>query len=179
MGGFMASEEAALEMLDDPHGTMLDARRVTLRRGPAGQFRCEVEGDRCYLDVRASRCFPLARPGRYVALFEGMTGEIGVIPDPRELDRESQEVLEEILERRYFLPVIERVKWAREEYGVVYWSVETDQGPRDFVCRGLRDAVTEVSEGRLLIVDVDGNRFEIPDYTRLGRAIEVMLDRVL
>jgi len=175
----MSLEETAIETQDDLHGTVLDARRVTLRRGPRGQFRCEVEGDRCYLDVRASYCFPLAKHGRYVALFEGMTGEIGVIPDPRELDRESQQVLEEILARRYFMPIIERVKWVREEYGVVYWSVETDRGPRDFVCRGLRDAVVEVADTRLLLTDVDGNRFEIPDYTQLGRAVQVMLDRVL
>ena len=158
---------------------MLDPQRVALRRGPSGQFRCEIADDRCYLDVRAAYCFPLGLHGRYVALFEGLTGEIGVLPDPRELDPESQQVLEEIVERRYFIPIIERVKWVREEYGVVYWSVETDRGPRDFVCRGLRDAVAEVSESRLLITDVDGNRFEIPDYTCLGRAVQVMLDRVL
>jgi len=77
------------------------------------------------------------------------------------------------------MPIIERVKWVREEYGVVYWSVETDRGPRDFVCRGLRDAVVEVGDTRLLLTDVDGNRFEIPDYTQLGRAVQTMLDRVL
>ncbi len=175
----MSQAEAALDKPDDAHGTMLDAHRVTLRRGPGGQFRCEMEGDRCYLDVRAAYCFPFAMPGQNVALFEGMKGEIGVILDPQELDRESRRVLHEILQRRYFVPVIERVKWVREEYGVVYWSVETDQGPRDFVCRDLRDAVTEVSEGRLLITDVDGNRFEIPDYTSLGRAVQTILDRVL
>ena len=158
---------------------MLDPKRIALRRGPRGEFRCEVADDRCYLDVRASYCFPLAAHGRYVALYEGMKGEIGVLPEPRELDSESQQVLEAILERRYFTPIVEGVKWVREEYGVVYWSVDTDQGPRDFVCRGLRDSLVEVTEGRLLIADVDGNRFEIPDYLQLGRAVQIMLDRVL
>jgi hypothetical protein len=75
--------------------------------------------------------------------------------------------------------VIERIKSIREEYGVVYWSVETDHGPRDFVCRGLRDSLVELSDGRLIVSDVDGNRFAIPDYTNLSRAAQAVLDRVL
>jgi hypothetical protein len=77
------------------------------------------------------------------------------------------------------VPVISHIKSLREEYGVVYWSVETDQGPRDFVCRGLRDSVVELPDGRLIITDVDGNRFDIPDYTQLSRAAQTILDRVL
>ncbi len=158
---------------------MLDPKSVRLRLGPGGEFRCELEGDRCYLNCRASRCFPFSDRRHYLALFDGLKGEIGVIYDARELDPESREVLERILERRYFIPIIERVKWLKEEYSVVYWSVETNMGPRDFVCRGLRDAVTELEEGRLIVTDVDGNRFEIPDYNQLNRATQALLDRVL
>lgn len=158
---------------------MLDPKVVRLWLGPGGEFRCELKGDRCYLNCRASRCFPFSNRRHYVALFDGLTGEIGVIYDPHDLDAESRGVLERILERRYFIPIIERVKWLKEEYSVVYWSVETNMGPRDFVCRGLRDAVTELEEGRLIITDVDGNRFEIPDYNKLNRATQALLDRVL
>jgi hypothetical protein len=138
-----------------------------------------VEDDRCYLNCRASWCFPFSDRRRYVALFDGLKGEVGVVHDPSELDESSREILAEMLERRYFVPVIERIKSIREEYGVVYWSVETDHGPRDFVCRGLRDSLVELSDGRLIVSDVDGNRFAIPDYTNLSRAAQAILDRVL
>ncbi len=157
----------------------IDPATVRLWRGPQGEFRLEVAEDRCYLNCRASRCFPLSDRRHYVALFDGPTGEIGVIYDPRKLDEDSRTLLDEMLERRYFIPVIERVRSVREEYAVVYWSVETNLGRRDFVCRGLRDSVNELSDGRLLITDVDGNRFEIPDYTVLSRAVQTVLDRVL
>ncbi|MGQ9729716.1 MAG: DUF1854 domain-containing protein [Candidatus Zipacnadales bacterium] len=157
----------------------LDPTTIRLFRGPLGEYRLELTGDRCYLNCRASRCFPFSDPEHYIALFDGLKGEIGVIYDPRELDPESQEVLVEILDRRYFLPTIQHVKSIREEYSVVYWSVETDEGPRDFVCRGLRDAVNELHDGRLIITDVDGNRFQIPDYTLLSRSVQATLDRVL
>lgn len=158
---------------------MLDPNRLRLWLGPGGEFRCQIEGDRCYLNCRASRCFPFSDRRHYIALFEGLKGEIGVIYDPHQLDAESRRVLDQILDRRYFVPIIQRVKWLKEEYSVVYWSVETNLGPRDFACRGLRDAVTELEERRLIITDVDGNRFEIPDYDELSRAAQALLDRVL
>lgn len=158
---------------------LLDQARVKLFRGPHGEFRLELRDDRCYLNCRAAWCFPFSNRRYYVALFDGLKGEIGVLRDPYELDPESRRVLEEMLDRRYFVPIIERVKSIREEYGVVYWSVETNYGPRDFVCRGMRDSVTELPDGRLIITDVDGNRFEIPDYTQLSRATQMILDRVL
>jgi len=158
---------------------VLDPARLRLSRGPRGEFRLVIEDDRCYLNSRASWCFPFSNRRHYVALFDGLKGEIGVVYDPATLDEESRAILAEMLERRYLVPIVERVKSIREEYGVVYWSVETNHGPREFVCRGLRDSVIELAEGRLIITDVDGNRFEIPDYTQLSRSTQAVLDRVL
>ena len=158
---------------------VLDPARLRLSRGPHGEFRLVVEDDRCYLNCRASWCFPFSNRRHYVALFDGLTGEIGVVHDPAALDEQSRAILVEMLDRRYLVPIVERVKSIREEYGVVYWSVDTNHGPREFVCRGLRDSVIELAEGRLIITDVDGNRFEIPDYTQLSRSTQAVLDRVL
>ena len=158
---------------------VLDPARLQFSRGPHGEFRLEVRDDRCYANCRASWCFPFSNRRNYVALFDGLNGEIGVVHDPEDLDEQSRAILTEMLERRYFVPTVERVKSIREEYGVVYWSVETNHGPREFVCRGLRDCVIELAEGRLIITDVDGNRFEIPDYTQLNRSTQAVLDRVL
>jgi hypothetical protein len=163
----------------DGETQLLDATTLRLSRGPYGEYRLEIRDDRCYLNCRASRCFPFSDRRHYLALFDGLKGEIGVVHDAGQLDAASREILDEMLERRYFIPIVERVKSIREEYGVVYWSVETAQGSRDFVCRGLRDSVVELADGRLIISDVDGNRFEIPDYTELSRSTQMVLDRVL
>jgi len=168
-----ALESAAAE------GHTLDPDRMRVRRGPLGEFRCELDGDRCYLNCRASRCFPLSDRERYIALFDGLKGEIGVLGDLRKLDETSRKLIVEMLERRYFIPVIEHIRSIHEEFGVVYWSAETSAGPRDFVCRGMRDSVQTLSEVRLLVTDADGNRFEIPDYTTLSRSVQAVLDRVL
>ncbi len=176
--------ESRTDPLEARHGLAggsqtLDPSRVHITRGPLGEFRCEIEDDRSYLNCRASRCFPLSGRDRYVALFDGLKGEIGVLEDMRGLDEESRGLVAEMLDRRYFIPVISRVKSIREEFGVVYWSVETSAGPRDFVCRGMRDSLQSLSDARVLVTDADGNRFEIPDYTVLSKSAQAILDRVL
>ena len=87
-------------------GRMLDPAALRITRGPLGEFRCEIDGDQCYLNCRASRCFPLSNRDEYVALFDGLKGEIGVLRELSELDQTSREIVSELLERRYFLPLI-------------------------------------------------------------------------
>ncbi len=162
-----------------PERQTLDPSTLRMTRGPLGEFRCEVDGKCCYLNFRASRCFPLSNRKRHIALFDGPKGEIGVLHDLSELDETSRELVSELLERRYFIPLITHVKSIREEFSVIYWSVETNVGPRDFVCRGMRDSLQSLSEARILVTDADGNRFEIADYAALSRSAQAILDRVL
>jgi len=164
---------------DELPPVLLDPARLRFRRRPGGNLQLEIEGDRCYLSVRATRCFPFSDPRHYIAVVYGKTEEVGVLKGFRKLDPESRGLVEEDLERRYFIPVITRVVSVREESGVSYWNVETTRGPRDFVVRGLRDSLTELEEHRMLLTDVDGNRFEIPDYTALGARAFLLLDRHL
>ena len=66
----------------------------------------------------------------------------------------------------------------REEFGATYWTVETDRGRREFVVRHMRDNAHYLSATRLLITDVDGNRFEVPDMSKLDSESYDLLSRV-
>jgi hypothetical protein len=57
--------------------------------------------------------------------------------------------------------------------------VETDHGQREFVAKGLRDAIVDLGDGELLITDVDGNRYRIADWRKLNVASRRFLDRVV
>ncbi|RLI06322.1 hypothetical protein DRO22_01340, partial [Candidatus Bathyarchaeota archaeon] len=50
---------------------------------------------------------------------------------------------------------------------------------RDFVIQGVQDNIVWLGERRLLFVDVDGNRFEIPDYSSLDKKSASLLEEVL
>ena len=121
-----------------------------------------------YDRVTVHRAFPFTDPESYLSIREpdGKAREIGMVKALSELEPDQQEMLREQMNLRYFTPVIKKILDVREEYGYSYWDVETDRGG----CRFTADnnGVTKLSQTRLIISDVDGNRFELPDVTVLS-----------
>jgi len=65
------------------------------------------------------------------------------------------------------------------EVGATYWTVETNRGPREFVTQSLQENAVWLSERHLLLLDVDGNRFELPDIARLDPRSRQLVERIL
>jgi len=156
---------------------LIDVAQVRLEAWASGVRL--IAPDRCYLTVRAVRAFPLSEASRYFVLLDGANQEIGVIRNPRELDAESRRLLDRMIHEHYFIPVIKRIRLLREEFGVSRWVVETDRGEREFFVREPRDNVFSLGEGRVMVVDADGNRYDIPDAAELDPASLHRLERYL
>ncbi len=152
---------------EPPKDHILDPAKLCVSRGPDGTARLEIEGDRCYMMVRAARLFPITRRRELISLSDGADEEIGLIQNLRQLPKPMRRIVLEELRKRYFVPLITRVNDLKDEYGVLYWSVETTRGSRDFVVRDVRDNIREFPGGKLEITDVDGNQFEILDFEAL------------
>jgi len=150
----------------------LDPRRVTFRRNKRGQLVLILRDGEVYEDVQVRRTFPLSAPNRWLSVCTAEEEEIGLLPTLDGLDKQSRRLLQGELEKRYFLPQITVVHSVRSVRGVIHWEVETDRGPRTFEVRG-RDNIRELPGQRLLIRDIDGNRYEIRDYRALDpRTVE-------
>ena len=70
--------------------------------------------------------------------------------------------------KAYSGPVIRKVMDVREDYGYAYWHVETDNGVCRFTTHMSGDAVISLGGARYLVTDIDGNRYELPDFYALG-----------
>ena len=88
-------------------------------------------------------------------------------------------MLEEQLTLRYFTPIIQKINKIKDEYGFAYWNVVTDHGECNFTIRMGGNSVIHLSETRILIMDIDENRFEIPDVSQLTVAERRKLDLFL
>jgi hypothetical protein len=165
----------------EPYYESWDSGRLRLFQDGSGRRRLTVEGDCSYLDVKVVRVFPLSDPDNYIALLDakGRDKVIGLVKDPGELDPDSRQVAEAALQRHYFVPTITRIRSMTEEFGAIYCDVETDRGPRQFVGRGLRDAIEHVGDGELMIPDVEGNRYRVADWRRLDTRSRRLLERVV
>ncbi|MGI6081625.1 MAG: DUF1854 domain-containing protein [Limnochordia bacterium] len=132
-----------------------------------------------YAVVFAYRSFPLSFGDMYISIRDDKDKEIGIIRDLAEFPREQQELIRLELERRYFTPLITSVVKMKEEFGYIYWEVNTDRGMRRFTTRGSYDSILPISDHRLLITDVDGNRFEIDDFRNLSPKIAKQIEALM
>ena len=123
-----------------------------------------------YARVGVYLTFPLTNPEEFISIREAdeKAKEIGLIEKISELPAEQQEMLREQIRLRYFMPVITKIPDVKDEYGYAYWHVMTNFGACRFTTQMSGDAVIALSESRLLVTDIDGNRYEIPDFYKLG-----------
>lgn len=153
---------------------VLDPKQVRLFY-THGLLRLTLEEERSYLKTRIVRAFPISDPTHYYGLLDGAGKDIGMLVDPAELDSESRRIAEEALESRYFVPVVQTVYEVKDDFGSIVWDVETDRGRKTYIVRAMRDNLAEISPTRVIITDVDGNRFEIADLTRLDATAQTFI----
>lgn len=153
---------------------MLDAEAIRLFYH-GGILRLTLP-DWSYRAARIYRAFPVSDPTHYYGVTDGAGRDIGMVPNPSQLDAESRQAAETELEQRYFVPVVRTVLDIRDDYGATVFEVDTDRGRKRYVVRSMRDNMVELSNRRLLITDIDGNRFEIVDLYALDpRSQNVLL----
>jgi hypothetical protein len=98
---------------------------------------------------------------------------------PTELAPASWQAVQHELRLRYLTSNVQAVNNLRQEFDATYWSVATDRGPRDFVTQNLQENALWFSETHILLLDVDGNRFEIKDTSALDAHSRALLTSVL
>ena len=76
------------------------------------------------------------------------------------------------------MPKITKIHELEGEFGVTRWVVETNRGPVTFGMRTRYDVVS-LENGRVLIKDADGNRYEIENYHRLDPTSLALLETQL
>lgn len=119
--------------------------------------------------ITAVRAFPFELLWEYISILDEASRELGMVRRLEDLDPESAGLLREELCRRYRVLSIRRVLSLKERYGFSYWQVETDEGRVGFTMHDTYRNILRVGEDRAFLLDVDGNRFEIPSIEGLDR----------
>lgn len=166
-------------------GVYLDPLHLEIGRDDGGLW-LRLPGDTAPRHVSSVRpAFPLSTGPDLLAFFHRPATVAGAIPAPEEeigilrsihdLPHEAQDLLAAEVARVYFVPRILRILSIDEAFGIQSWDVITDRGPRQF-------ELTEHSNlrvfdpYRLVIKDVDGNRYRIDDVRLLDRRSQKLMD---
>ncbi len=124
--------------------------------------------------VALVRMFPLRNAGKFISVRRELRDrsdsrvEYGVIEDIGAFSGQQRELIDRELERRYFVPERTKVVKVKEEYGHSYWETETTAGSRSFTVFDLNSNLLNLGNNRVMIIDVDGNRYIFPDVTKVG-----------
>ena len=159
-----------LDKVDD----LFEIRHITPENA---EFRRTVGGflmlrfqDKEYPRVAVHRAFPFTSPDRYLSIRDvtPKCEEIGMIRDLADWPEDIRVLIREQLDIRYFTPEILEILDVHEEYGFAYWEVRTDRGPMKFTT-SVWNPITRLGEDKLLVNDLDGNRYGIRDIRKLTR----------
>ena len=81
---------------------------------------------------------------------------------------DKQLFLEE-LDRRYFSPKLIKILSVKDKFGYLYWDAETTSGHVTFIMNNPFSNIRVLDDGRIIMHDIDGNVFEIPDSSKLDK----------
>ncbi len=173
--GIADEGEFDLKKMEEETQEMLRLRYITkdnavFERTEGGFVSLKIEGE-TYPRVQVYQSFPFTDPDAYISIREAdeKAREIGMIKNlKKDVSRETRQILEEQLRLRYFTPKIEKIINIKDEYGFAYFDVLTDHGACRFTIQMGGGSVVHLTDTRLMITDLDGNRFEIVDVTRLS-----------
>lgn len=171
----MAAKDGKPEQENKPMQTDLaEAAKIHYLTAPNTTF-VKTAGDMLNLTVDGTEhagvyvhcSFPHTDKRIYLSIRTHDNKEIGMIRTLDAFPADTVALLEEQIGIRYFAPEITKVNKVREEFGYSYWETETKAGACRFTVRGGGNNVKFVNEHRILVLDVDGNRFVIPDVRKM------------
>ncbi len=165
--------------IEVPHPDDVNSEKIRLFRKPAWRLRMTIMGDRSYLKVKIVRAAPLSEPDRYICFLDEKDEVICMVDDLHLLTVKNQAIIREELARRYLTSRVERVHSIRNEYGVSYWDVSTDRGRREFIAKNVAENAQWLGDRRLMILDVDGNRFEVADLFAMDKKSVGLIEMVV
>ncbi len=119
--------------------------------------------------VFLNRAFPRELLWEFISVLDEEQQEIGIIRNVELLGEESRRLVVTELQRRYYSPVLLKIHSMKERYGFSYWKAETADGSVQFTLHDTYRSIVRAGGKRVLLTDVNGNRFEIPDVTALDK----------
>ena len=165
-------------MIDESSGKAWMPVAHRLRRDSYGRLNFTDEAGDVHVGVVPAQAFPIDAPGEQISLLSADGHELVFIQSLSLLDTDTRTMLEQEIEQREFLPVIQRLETVSTFATPSTWTVKTDRGLNSFVLKGEED-IRRLRDGGLIITDSHGVTYRIHDIRALDRASRKLLDRFL
>ncbi|MBE6796283.1 MAG: DUF1854 domain-containing protein [Ruminococcaceae bacterium] len=129
--------------------------------------------------VKLIKAYPYSLDDEYICVHDLDDNEIGIIRDLKKLNKSSYENAVKELKNRYYCPTVSAVKSIKERMGHFYFETVIDGKSKSFTVRDLTRNIRFSGENTLLIFDVDGNRYVVPEYEKIEQKSKRLLEPYL
>ena len=129
-------------------------------------------------NLEPKRLFPVSMRNQYITLLDENGTEQAVIRDLKNLPDDQRAIVTDCLNEYYRIPEILRIRAYEERFDGLTLHTDTDKGPADIEIRVLITGF-KMDGVRAMLRDVNDNRYEIPDVTRLDNLSKQILGRYL
>ena len=117
--------------------------------------------------VKLIKTYPYSLSDEYICVHDLEDNEIGIIRNLNDLSPSSGEAAKRELSNRYYCPTVTAVKSIKERMGHFYFETVVDGKDKSFTVRDITRNLRHASDEALLIFDMDGNRYIIPDLEKI------------
>jgi len=171
----MQTDAQTLSIADAIDIGFLDIQKAVFFQ-TAGGFTGLRYADREYPRVSFRRALPVGQPGEYISVADAENKEIGILRDVAILDKEQRQIVTVELDRRYYCPVVLEIISVKDKLGYVYLELliqgiggEAKSYNRNCAIKDVNKNIRMLDENRLILFDVDGNRYLVPSLTALEK----------
>jgi len=152
--------------------------KLRFYRNPQGFLALELDGKK-YLRVQLRRAMPFSDPTRYVCVTDMDDNELAVIEDIAALADWQQELVCAELDLRYYYPVVTEIKDIKEKLGTYYFEICIGGYEKNAAIKDIGKNLRMLDGKTVILTDVDGNRFLIPDVYATKRKVLRRLEAYL
>ncbi len=146
---------------------ILNAGEISFYTNPKGFIALKM-GDKDHKRVKLSRILPFKEPFKYITIGDMEGKELGIIRDLAELSEEQRELVKAELESRYYCPEISEIETIKEKMGYFYFDVKIKDYKKTFAVKDISRSIKQLDDESIVITDVDGNRYMIPDIWKIN-----------
>ena len=144
----------------------LTPENCRIHLGNLGALHVTMKGEGIYGGIYTAYAFPVAYPNGYISIVQtagDQDTEVGVIRDLSEFPESDAALVREALNRRYFIHTVSRLRSIEMKYNMLFLEVSTDKGDISFFMRWAQDRAVDFGQNGKVLIDVDDNRYLIPD----------------
>ena len=149
----------------------LTPENCRIHLGNLGVLHVTMKSEGIYGGIYTAYAFPVAYPNGFISIVQTageQDTELGVIRDLAEFPESDAALIRQALNRRYFIHTVTSLRSIVMQYNMLFLEVSTDKGDLSFFMRWAQDRAVDFGLNGKVLIDVDDNRYLIPDLDKLS-----------